>query len=56
MDTDISLWDLCLEDLHALEEVIILFLHSMWLVGCMRLLLCSIFGCNPMFASPCLSG
>ena len=28
MDTDVSLWDLCLKDLHALEELIILFLQG----------------------------
>ena len=38
MDTDVSLWDLCLKDLHALEELIILFLHSMWHDAFTRLL------------------
>ena len=56
MDTDVSLWDLCLKDLHALQELIIFFLQSMWHDASARLLQCTIFGCTPMPASPCLSG
>ena len=44
MNTEVSLWNLCLKDLDALEELIILFLHSRWRDAFTRLQYCSIFG------------